>query len=256
MSIEAFTKSTTQKCSALIKDLELFNGNHAKWKWFKQAVNNKLHCNTDHYFNHDDKIDYIDSYLGDKVDCILNHKQNSNDHLDFEIYLDLLSFFDKYYQNHLQGETDMKEWKALCIKYDDQFSVFWIKFTTLVCKVGVLFNNMLEQSVNLLVCQLWRKLLSWLTEAHLIVNHNSQNLNQLSQFYEWLNWSYHDVAFNITWCERHCQQINQKAFTPPAASPHIARSLEPIWHAAVPTCSDGCWRCGEPDHFDKDCTKP
>ena len=154
ISMEAFTKSTTQKYSALIKNSELFNGNCSKWKQFKQAVNNKLHHNTNHYLNHDDKIDYIDSYLNDKVGCVLNYKWDSNNHLDFETYLDLLSFFNKYYQNHLQDKTDMKEWKAFCMKHDDQFSVFWVKFIMLVCKIEVLFNNMSEQSVNLLVCQL------------------------------------------------------------------------------------------------------
>ena len=101
MSVKMFTKSTTQKCSAPVKDSEPFNGNHLKWKWFKQAVNNKLHCNTNHYLSHDDKINYIDSYLDDKVNCVLNHKQDSNNHLDFEIYLNLFNFLDKYYQNHL-----------------------------------------------------------------------------------------------------------------------------------------------------------
>ena len=119
MSAEAFTRSTTQKHSALIKDPELFNDNYAKWKWFKQVVNNKLCCNADHYFDYDDKIDYIDSYLDNKVDCILNHKWDSNDHLDFEIYLDLLSFLNKYYQDCLQDETDMKKWEALHMKHDD-----------------------------------------------------------------------------------------------------------------------------------------
>ena len=256
MSMEAFTRSTTQKCSVSVKDLELFNGNCSKWKWFKQVVNNKLCCNADHYSDHNDKIDYIDSYLGDKVDCVLNHKWNSNNHLNFEIYLNLLSFLNKYYQDHLQSETDIKEWEALCMKHDDQFPVFWMEFTTLAHKVRALFDSMPEQSVNLLVCQLQRKLLSWLTEVHLIANHDLWDLNQLSQFYEWLNWSYHDVVSDITWCERHCQWINQKAFTPPAASPCITKSLEPIWHAAVSTCPDGCWRCDEPDHFNKDCTKP
>ena len=97
MSAEAFIKSTTQKYSALIKDSKLFNGNYLKWKQFKQTVNNKLCCNVNHYLNHNDKIDYIDFYLNDKVDYVLNHKWNSNDHLNFEIYSDLLSFFDKYY---------------------------------------------------------------------------------------------------------------------------------------------------------------
>ena len=159
----------------------------------------------------------------------------------------------------------MKKWKTLCIKYDDQFPVFWVKFTTLACKIEVLFDDMSEQSMNLLVCQFWRKLLNWLTEAHLIVNYDSWDFNQFSQFYEQLNWSYHNVAFNITHCERHCQWINQKAFTLPVTSPCTARSLEPIQHdppyhelywAAVPTCPDECWRCGESDHFGKDCIKP
>ena len=74
MSAEAFTKLTTQKYFALIKDLEPFNDNHLKWKQFKQTVNNKLHYNTNHYFNHNNKIDYIDFYLDDKVDYILNYK--------------------------------------------------------------------------------------------------------------------------------------------------------------------------------------
>ena len=73
------------------------------------------------------------------------------------------------------------------------------------------------------------------------------------------------MASDITWCERHHQWINQKAFTLPAASPRAARSSEPIQHdpshcelcqAAVSTHPDECWRCGEPGHFDKDCTKP
>ena len=97
MSMEAFIKSTIQKCSVLIKDLKLFNDNHLKWKQFKQIVNNKFHHNINHYLNQNDKIDYIDSYLSDKVDCVLNHKQDSNDYLNFKIYSDLLSFFDKYY---------------------------------------------------------------------------------------------------------------------------------------------------------------
>ena len=124
MNVETFIKSTIQKCSASVKDSELFNDDHLKWKWFKQTVNNKLYCNADHYFNQNDKINYINFYLNDKVNCILNHKQNSNDHLNFKIYSDLLSFLDKYYQNHLQDKTDMKEWKTLCIKHDDQFPVF------------------------------------------------------------------------------------------------------------------------------------
>ena len=109
MSVEAFIKSTTQKHSVSVKDPELFNGDCSKWKQFKQAVNNKLHHNINHYFNHDDKIDYIDSYLSDKVSCVLNHKQDSNNYLNFEIYSDLLSFLNKYYQDHLQGKTDMKK---------------------------------------------------------------------------------------------------------------------------------------------------
>ena len=109
MSTETFIKSIIQKCSVSVKDLELFNGNHSKWKWFKQAVNNKLCHNVNHYLNHDDKINYIDFYLDNKVNCVLNHKWNSNDHLNFEIYLNLLSYLDKYYQDHLQDETDMKE---------------------------------------------------------------------------------------------------------------------------------------------------
>ena len=177
MSVETFTRSTTQKHSALIKDPEPFNGNCSKWKWFKQAVNNKLYHNADHYPGHDDKIDYIDFYLNNKVGCVLDHKWDSNNHLDFKTYLNLLSFFNKYYQNHLQGETDMKEWEVLCMKYDDQFPVFWVEFTTLACKVEALFDDMPEQLMDLLVCQLWRKLLSWLAEAHLIVNYDSQNLD-------------------------------------------------------------------------------
>ena len=131
-----------------------------------------------------------------------------------------------------------------------------MEFTTLACKVEILFNNMSEQLINLLVCQLWRKFLSWLTEVHLIVNYDLWNLDQFSQFYEWLNWSYYNVASDIIWCEKHCQWINQKAFTSPATSSCIAKSLKPIQHAAVPTCPNGCWRCGEPGHFGKDCTKP
>ena len=101
MSIKIFIKSTTQKCSASVKNPKSFNDNYLKWKQFKQTVNNKLHCNINHYLNHNDKINYIDFYLDDKVNCILNHKQNSNDYLNFKIYSDLLSFFNKYYQNHL-----------------------------------------------------------------------------------------------------------------------------------------------------------
>lgn len=172
MSTETFTKSTTQKHSASVKDPEPFNSNHSKWKWFKQAVNNKLHHNTDHYSDHKNKIDYINFYLSDKVDCILNHKQNSSDHLNFKTYSDLLSYLNKYYQDYLQEETDMKKWKALHMKHDDSFSVFWVKFTTLTHKIEALFNNMLEQSLNLLIHQLWKKLSSQLTEAHLIANYN------------------------------------------------------------------------------------
>ena len=109
MSTEAFTKSITQKHSASVKNPEPFNSNHLKWKQFKQTVNNKLHHNINHYFSHNNKIDYIDFYLDNKVNCILNHKQNSNNHLDFKIYSDLLSFLNKYYQNHLQGKTNMKD---------------------------------------------------------------------------------------------------------------------------------------------------
>ena len=74
MNVKAFTRSTTQKYSALIKDSKLFNNDCLKWKQFKQAVNNKLHHNTDHYLSHNDKIDYIDFYLGNKIDCVLNYK--------------------------------------------------------------------------------------------------------------------------------------------------------------------------------------
>ena len=265
MSVEASTRSTTQKHSASVKDPEPFNGNHSKWKQFKQAVNNKLHHNINHYLNHNDKIDYIDSYLDDKVDCILNYKWDSNDHLNFKTYSDLLSFLDKYYQDHLQGKIDMKEWEAFHMKHDNQFPVFWVKFTTLAHKVEALFNNMPEQSVNLLVHQLQRKLSNQLTETHLIANHDLWDFDQFSQFYKWLNQSYHNVASDIAWCEKNHQQINQKAFTPSATNPHVTRSLNPIQHdpphhklhwVTVSTCSNECWRCGEPDHFSKDCTKP
>ena len=74
MSVKTFTKLTIQKCSTSVKDSELFNDDCLKQKQFKQTVNNKLCCNADHYFDHDDKIDYTDSYLDDKVDCILNYK--------------------------------------------------------------------------------------------------------------------------------------------------------------------------------------
>ena len=154
MSIETFIKSITQKHSVSVKDSDLFNNNCLKWRWFKQIVNNKFHHNINHYLNHDNKIDYIDFYLGDKIDCILNYKQNSNNHLNFKIYLDLLSYFDKYYQDYLQGETDMKEWEAFCIKHNAQFSIFWVKFTTLTHKAETLFDNMFKQLLNLLIYQL------------------------------------------------------------------------------------------------------
>ena len=93
MNMKTFIKSTIQKCSALVKDSELFNNNYLKWKWFKQAVNNKLCHNTNHYPNHNDKINYIDFYLNDKINYILNHKQDSNNYLNFKIYLNLFSFF-------------------------------------------------------------------------------------------------------------------------------------------------------------------
>ena len=109
MSAEAFTRSTTQKHSASVKDSKLFNDDHSKWKQFKQVVNNKLYCNINHYLNYNNKIDYIDFYLGDKVGCVLDHKWDSNDYLNFKTYSDLLSFLDKYYQDHLQGEINMKE---------------------------------------------------------------------------------------------------------------------------------------------------
>ena len=97
MNVKAFTKLTTQKHSAPVKNLEPFNGNCLKWKWFKQAVNNKLYYNINHYSNYDNKINYINFYLKNKIDCILNYKQNSNNYLNFNIYLDLLSFLNKYY---------------------------------------------------------------------------------------------------------------------------------------------------------------
>ena len=109
MSVKAFIKSTIQKHSALVKDLKLFNSDCLKWKQFKQAVNNKLHHNINHYFSQNDKINYINSYLSDKINCILNHKQNNNNHLNFKIYSDLFSFLNKYYQNHLQSKTDIKK---------------------------------------------------------------------------------------------------------------------------------------------------
>ena len=74
MSVEAFTKLTIQKCSALVKDPESFNSNHLKWKQFKQTVNNKLCHNVNHYLNYNNKIGYVNFYLNDKVGCILNHK--------------------------------------------------------------------------------------------------------------------------------------------------------------------------------------
>ena len=40
------------------------------------------------------------------------------------------------------------------MKYDDQFPVFWVEFTILACKVEALFDDMPEQSMDLLVCQL------------------------------------------------------------------------------------------------------
>ena len=109
MSAKTFIKSIISKCSTSVKNPKLFNGNHSKWKQFKQAVNNKLYHNANHYFSHDDKINYIDFYLSDKVNHILNHKQNSNNHLNFKIYSDLLSFLDKYYQNYLQSKINMKK---------------------------------------------------------------------------------------------------------------------------------------------------
>ena len=148
--------------------------------------------------------------------------------MNFKIYSNLLSFFNKYYQDHLQDKINIKKWKAFCIKYDDQFSVFWMKFTILTHKVKALFNDMSEQLMNLLIHQLWRKLLSWLIKAHLIANHNLQNFDQFNQFYKWLNWSYHDVILNITHCEKHHQQINQKASTLPVTGLSAARSSEPI----------------------------
>ena len=74
MSAETSTRLTIQKHSVSVKNSEPFNGDHSKWKWFKQAVNNKLHCNADHYLNHNDKIDYIDFYLDDKINHILDYK--------------------------------------------------------------------------------------------------------------------------------------------------------------------------------------
>ena len=109
MSVKTFIKLTTQKCSVSVKNLKLFNGDCLKWKQFKQIVNNKLCCNADYYFNQNNKIDYIDFYLDNKIDHILNHKWNSNDYLNFKTYSDLLGFLDKYYQDHLQDKTDMKE---------------------------------------------------------------------------------------------------------------------------------------------------
>ena len=72
--MKAFIKSIIQKCSVLIKDLKLFNDDCLKWKQFKQTVNNKLCHNINHYPNQNNKINYIDFYLSDKVDCVLNHK--------------------------------------------------------------------------------------------------------------------------------------------------------------------------------------
>ena len=109
MSTKTSIKSTIQKHSISVKDSKLFNNNCLKWKQFKQTVNNKLHHNINHYFNHNDKIDYINFYLNNKINCILNHKQDNNNHLNFKIYLNLLNFFDKYYQNHLQSKTDIKK---------------------------------------------------------------------------------------------------------------------------------------------------
>ena len=140
-----------------------------------------------------------------------------------------------------------------------------MKFTTLAHKIEALFNNMSEQLLNLLICQFQRKFLSWLTETHLIVNYDLQDLDQLSQFYEQLNQSYYDVTSDIIWCERHCQWINQKAFILSVTSLCAAKSLKPIQHetphcglpwAAVSMHLDKCWKCDEPGHFSKDCMKP
>ena len=119
MSTEAFIKLITQKHFISVKDSEPFNNNYLKWKQFKQTVNNKLYHNINHYFDYNDKINYIDFYLNDKINHILNYKQNSNNHLNFKTYSDLLSFFNKYYQNHLQNKTNIKKWKALYMKYND-----------------------------------------------------------------------------------------------------------------------------------------
>ena len=84
----------------------------------------------------------------------MNHKQDSSNHLDFETYLNLLSFLNKYYQDHLQSEINIKEWEALHMKHDNQFPVFWVEFTTLACKIEALFDDMPEQLMDLLVHQL------------------------------------------------------------------------------------------------------
>ena len=72
--MKTFTKSIIQKCSILIKDSELFNDDYLKQKQFKQVVNNKLCHNINHYFDYNNKINYIDFYLDNKINCILNYK--------------------------------------------------------------------------------------------------------------------------------------------------------------------------------------
>ena len=146
-----FIKSIIQKCSVSVKDLKPFNNDCLKWKQFKQTINNKLYCNVNHYSNYNDKINYIDFYLSNKIDHVLNHKWDSNDHLNFKIYSDLLSYLNKYYQDYLQDETDIKELKTFCMKHNNQFPVFWIEFTTLTCKIKMLFNSIFKQLLNLLI---------------------------------------------------------------------------------------------------------
>lgn len=241
----------------------ILEGDKESWIPFRTKMVTKIRNDSDVYQTTAQRLDYWASRLGDKPSKALRPYYNEYSELTMQSEKQLIDLLNMLYVNSNQLNEELDEYYSLHMKHADHFIDFFMEFWRLATSTGQI-GNTVDPPFHIIQNDLMRRLPRRLREHQVYTDKQFDDMQSMRDYYvrvdNFFHQSEHTVnrtiarpvtSTNTASNTTIVRPVNTSTIRPGAPTVAVRSSLRPF--TPVVGTTNGCYTCGSPDHFAKDC---